>query len=214
MSNVKAVFWDFGGVVTSSPFEAFARLEAESGLPAGFIASVNRINPDANAWAQFERSEIDRATFSRLFEAESKALGHSVPGDRVLACLAGEPRPVMVAALKAVRRRFTIACLTNNVAKLPRPPDQAAALQEVMALFHHVIESSKIGVRKPERAFYEHALAAVGCRADEAVFLDDLGVNLKTARAMGMTTIKVDAPELALEALSAILDLPLLAPGA
>lgn len=212
MADVKAVFWDFGGVITSSPFDAFAKLETERGLPVGAIRSVNAINPDVNAWARFERSEIDRAEFSVAFSDEARALGHDVTGEDVLKCLAGQPRPAMVRALDLVNARYVTACLTNNVAKLPRPPEVEAEIASIMKKFGHVIESSKLGFRKPEERFYQHALDTVGVAADETVFLDDLGVNLKTAKRMGMTTIKVSKPESALAELGGILNLDLLPP--
>lgn len=211
--SVKAILWDFGGVIASSPFEGFARYENTAGLPEGFIRKVNTINPDANAWARFERSEIDRQGFVTAFEAEAKALGQSVSGEAVLAGLAGAPRPIMVRALERVKTRYTIACLTNNVARTPRPPEQEAEIARIMGLFSHVIESSKIGSRKPEKRFYEYALQTVGVAASEAVFLDDLGVNLKSAREMGMATIKVTDPKEALENLGRIIDMDLISDG-
>lgn len=208
MKNVKAVFWDFGGVITSSPFEAFQTYELEAGLPADLIRKVNSINPDANAWAQFERSEIDRRAFCALFEAETAALGHKISGEAVLNRLQGKPRPEMVQALKLARQSLIVACLTNNVANLNRPPEQAAEIARIMELFHLVVESSKVGVRKPEPEFYRIALEMAGVQADETVFLDDLGVNLKPARQMGMRTIKVVEPKSALAELSEMVGLP------
>jgi putative hydrolase of the HAD superfamily len=210
VTNIKAVLWDFGGVITSSPFDGFTAYEQAAGLPDGLIRDINTNNPDTNAWAQFERSDIDRDGFCRAFEAEAAAIGYTVSGEAILAGLAGKPRPIMVRALQRVRERFQIACLTNNVAKTPRPPEIEAEITAIMNLFGHVIESSKIGSRKPEERFYRHALETVGVTANEAVFLDDLGVNLKSARAIGMTTIKVSAPEPALASLGDLLGMDLL----
>lgn len=210
MVEVKAVLWDFGGVITASPFDGFTRYERSSGLPEGFIRRVNTVNPDANAWARFERSDIDRDGFISAFEAEALAFGQVVSGEAVLAGLMGAPRPIMVRALERVRVRYQIACLTNNVARMPRPPEQEVEIQRIMGLFEYVIESSKIGSRKPEKQFYEHALETLGIEANEAVFLDDLGVNLKSAREMGMTTIKVADPKQALEDLGRIIDIDLI----
>jgi len=203
---IKAVLWDFGGVILTSPFEAFARYEAERGLPEGFLRLVNATNPDANAWARLERSELTGSEFDTEFARESAALGHEVPGRDVLAVLLGELRPEMVAALETVQAAgLATACLTNNVTgDFGRPQ-----IEEVMSRFDVVVESSKIGVRKPEPRFYEIACELLGVEPSECVFLDDLGINLKPARAMGMTTIKVGDPAVAIAELARILELPL-----
>ena len=209
---IQAIFWDFGGVFTTSPFDAFRRYEAARGLPQDFIRTVNATNPLDNAWARFEASRIDAAEFDRQFELESRALGHAVPGRDVLPLLAGELRPCMVAALRRCKRHFRNACLTNNVrsgegAGMARSAEQAAQLQAVMALFDQVIESRKEGVRKPEPAFYRLACERMGVAPDEVVYLDDLGVNLKPAAAMGMRTVKVTGEAQALAELGALVDL-------
>lgn len=204
---LKAVLWDFGGVILSSPFEAFNRYEAEHGLPADFIRSVNATNPHENAWAQLERNEIEAFEFDRRFADESAALGHRVPGADVLALLAGEIRPEMVALLDRVKAAgFKVACLTNNVVSGPSVDSpRAAQLAEVMARFDDIVESSKVGVRKPEPRFYEIACERLGVQPNECVFLDDLGVNLKPAAEMGMRTIKVSSAAQAIAELEAIL---------
>ena len=211
---IRAVFWDFGGVVLTSPFDAFRAYEAVNGLPRDFIRGVNARNPDANAWAKLERSEVDIETFCRLFEAEAVALGHRVPGEDVLAMLSGEVRPEMELALQRLKPNYKLACLTNNVAKGSGPgmaatAEKAARIEAIMALFDAVVESSKVGVRKPEPLFYETAYEMVAVAPHEVVFLDDLGINLKPARAMGMHTIKVEDPADALAELEAVLDYPL-----
>ena len=195
---VRAVIWDFGGVVTSSPFDAFARYEAEAGLPSGFIRQLNARNPDSNAWALFERSEVDVATFCRLFEAEAAEAGHPLEGERVIACLAGEIRPRMVAVLNWLSGRYRLGCITNNVRADYDAGERRARIAEVMKLFDVVIESREVGIRKPEPRIYEIACERLEVTPAEAVYLDDLGVNLKPARAMGMHTIKVTDPDEAL----------------
>jgi len=210
-----AVLWDFGGVILSSPFEAFNHYEASSDLPQDFIRSVNATNPHANAWALLERNEITPREFDQAFADDSSALGHEVRGAAVLALLAGEIRPQMVAALDAVNAAgYKTACLTNNVVttdveSMVVAGDRRAAIAEVMSRFDAVIESSKVGVRKPEPRFYEIACELLGVQPGECVFLDDLGINLKPAAAMGMTTIKVGDPDVALAQLSATLGLAL-----
>jgi putative hydrolase of the HAD superfamily len=199
---IKAVFFDFGGVILSSPFEAFARYEVEHGLPEGFIRTVNSTNPDDNAWARFERSEVDFDRFCDLFEDECRELGQEVAAREVIPLLAGEIRPVMVEAVRRCAKALTTACLTNNWAGFE---DRADEQSGILGLFHHVIESSKVGIRKPDPAFYELACRTCDVRPEQVVFLDDLGVNLKPARAMGMTTIKVLDPAQAITDLEAVL---------
>jgi len=210
----RAVLFDFGGVFTTSPFAAFNRYEAASGLPRDLIRRLNATNADANAWARLERSEIGVEEFCGLFEAEARVAGHVVDAHAVLACLAGELQPEMVAALERVRGRFKTACLTNNARVgdgpgMARAPEAAAEIARVMTLFDAVIESSKVGVRKPEPRFYEIACETLRVPPAEAVFLDDLGVNLKPARAMGMRTIKVRSSAQALRELESALGLAL-----
>lgn len=195
----------------SSPFDAFLQYEAQKGLPEGFLRSVNATNPDANAWALLERNEVSPRDFDALFLAESTALGHPVPGADVLKLLAGEIRPAMVEALDTVKAAgYAMACLTNNVVGGDgATPERRAAVAAVMARFDAVIESSKVGCRKPETRFYEIACETLQVSPHECVFLDDLGVNLKPAAAMGMHTIKVINPDDALAALSTALQLSL-----
>lgn len=205
---IKAVLFDFGGVILESPFEAFTRYEAEAGLPAGFLRQVNATNHHDNAWARLERSEVTIPEFCAEFEAECRAAGHQVSGLAVLGLLSGDVRPAMVEALRSIKAAgLPLALLTNNfVSGTPR-----GDLAEVIALFDVVVESSKVGVRKPDSRFYEMACELLSIEATEAVFLDDLGINLKPARAMGMTTIKVDDPVVALKELEAVLGFPVLA---
>ncbi len=205
-TDIKAVLWDFGGVILSSPFEAFARYEREKGLPKDFIRTINATNPDTNAWAKFERSEVTFDAFCDLFEEEARAAGHALSAREVMPLLAGEIRPEMVEALRRCGERFKTACLTNNVVGFNDFPERARASgrDEVLSLFDAVIESSKVGYRKPDPRFYELACETLDVAPTEAVFLDDLGVNLKPAKALGMQTIKVGEPSLALAELESI----------
>lgn len=209
---LRAVFFDFGGVILSSPFEAFNHYEAANGLSHNFIRSVNTVNHHENAWAKLERSDISPAQFDQLFADESEALGHRIPGADILALLHGEIRPEMVRALDVIKQSgLVLACLTNNVlteqavATDPAERERQDEMRAVLARFDAVIESSKVGVRKPEPRFYEIACETVNVQPDECVFLDDLGINLKPAAAMGMLTIKVAGAEQALTELSGVL---------
>lgn len=198
-----AVLWDFGGVLTTSPFEAFNRYERERDIPADFIRGINATNPDDNAWARFESSRIDLDAFDAAFLEESTAAGHPVPGRDVIGLLSGDVRPRMVAALRRCGETMTNACLTNNVRAgsgpgMARDAERADAVAAVMGMFDLVVESSIEGVRKPDPRAYEIVLERLGVPADRVVYLDDLGINLKPAAAMGMTTIKVVAEDQAL----------------
>lgn len=207
-SPVRAVIFDFGGVITSSPFEAFARYEAQRGLPNAFIRTVNATNPDGNAWARLERSEIDTAAFDDAFRAEALALGHDVPGRDVLPLLAGDVRPGMVAALKACKAAFKTGCITNNVAS-EDDIGWGPSVRHILAEFDHVIESARVGLRKPDPRIYHMMCEALAVTPDACVYLDDLGINCKPAAAMGMTAIKVTSEEQAIKALAAVTGLAL-----
>ena len=206
----KAVLWDFGGVIVSSPFEAFRRFESEHGLPIDFIRGVNATNPHSNAWALMERSEITTDQFDDLFGREAEALGHHVRGADVLSLIHGDVRPEMVGMLDRVKGAgLLVACLTNNIVDSTNTGGDARSVQiaDIMSRFDVVVESSKVGVRKPETRFYEIACDLLGVEPEECVFLDDLGINLKPAAAMGMTTIKVTSVAQAIADLNAALGL-------
>jgi putative hydrolase of the HAD superfamily len=207
------VIFDFGGVITSSPFEAFNRMEAARGLPPDFVRSVNSANPDSNAWAKFERAECNAVEFDSLFAAEARARGHELDGASVIACLSGDIRPDMVAALDRLRDEgFKLGCITNNVpsgsgAGMANSATKAAAVQAIMARFDHVIESSKVGVRKPDPRIYRMMCDALTVAPGNCIYLDDLGINCKPAAALGMTAIKVTSGQQALHDLGALLEL-------
>jgi putative hydrolase of the HAD superfamily len=207
------VIFDFGGVITTSPFEAFNRMEAKRGLPKDFARSVNARNPDDNAWAKFERAECSAADFDALFAAEARAFGHELDGASVIACLSGDIRPAMVAALDVLKPKgFALGCITNNVpsgkgAGMAVSDEKAAAISAVMERFDHIIESSKVGVRKPDPRIYAMMCEALSVQPSQCIYLDDLGINCKPAAAMGMAAIKVTRGEQALQDLGALLAL-------
>ena len=207
--TVEAVIWDFGGVFTTSPFEAFNRYEAQQGLPKDLIRRVNSTNPDTNAWALFERNEVDTSRFDALFLAESSALGHPVRGADVLPLLNGMLRPRMVEALRICKGHFKVACITNNVVSMHSPGQDASqrtagAMAQVMPLFDAIIESSKAGVRKPDPKIYRMMCEQLGVKPEACIYLDDLGINCKPAAALGMKAIKVVDVDQTLAELSAL----------
>jgi putative hydrolase of the HAD superfamily len=210
MTDIHAVLFDFGGVVLSSPLDAFHAYEARAGLPANFLQTINTLDPDTNAWACMERGELSEAEFYRRFEDEARALGHVIDARAILGQLTGELRPVMLDAIRTLRSRYTVACLTNNMplglgTAMASSPARAAEIADAMALFDHVVESREIRARKPEPRFFSRACEIIGVPPRHCVFLDDLGQNLKTARFLGMTTIKVVTVARALDELEAVL---------
>jgi len=209
---IRAVIFDVGGVILTSPFDSFARYEADNGLPAGLLRQLNATNPDTNAWARLERSEVDLAGFADLFEAEAREAGHAVDGRAVLAVLGGQLRPAMVEALRRCHERLKTAMLTNNfVVGAPRADGERGTgpMAELIDHVDVVVESSRVGLRKPDPAIYRLVCGELGVEPAEAAFLDDLGINLKPARALGMTTIKVDDPDAAIAELEAVVGFPL-----
>jgi putative hydrolase of the HAD superfamily len=206
---IRAVMFDFGGVISSSPFDEFARLETEHGLPPRFVRTVNATNPHDNAWARLERGELSLDAFGPEWAAEALALGHEVDGRLVLERLGGEIRPQMVDAIRACGTTYKTACLTNNFNFATLESVVSDEVAAVYALFDAVLESRVLGVRKPDPRFYELACEALGVEPQESVFLDDLGINLKPARALGMHTIKVSDPDQALADLESVLGHPL-----
>ncbi len=207
---IQAVLWDFGGVILSSPFEAFERYEAAHGLSPGFIRGINSRHPDTNAWACFERGDISVDEFATRFEAEARAAGGTLRGREVLGLIGGEIRPEMVEALDRVRARWRVACITNNMPvglgpAMTRSAQHSASIAAIMARFELVVESSKLGWRKPDPRIYAHTCTTLGVAPQACVYLDDLGINLKPARAMGMRTIKVESAAQALGELQGLL---------
>jgi putative hydrolase of the HAD superfamily len=216
MNQRTTIIFDFGGVITSSPFEAFNRMEAQRGLPHNLVRRINSANPDGNAWALFERAEIDAARFDNLFAEEAAAIGYELPGRDVLALLSGDIRPAMVSAIDWLKANgYRVGCITNNVpaghgAQMSSTVEKAEAIRAIMARFDHVVESSKVGIRKPDPAIYRLACDALGVEPAACVYLDDLGINCKPAAALGMIAIKVSSGEQALADLETALGL---APG-
>ena len=195
LNEYSSIFWDFGGVITSSPFEAFNKFEIKNNLPENFLRKVNSTNPQSNAWALLEQSKVTQMEFNELFFQESSDLGYGVDGLEVLNLLEGDLRLGMVEIIKTLKKKgFTQACLTNNF--IPDNDNQPDMIDlnkktEIFNLFDFIFESKEIGLRKPDQAFYDYVLEKVDTSPEKIIFLDDLGINLKPAKAMGLTTIKV-----------------------
>ena len=194
----KAIIWDFGGVITSSPFEAFNKFEEANGLPKDIIRTINSENPDMNAWAQFESNSITIDEFNDLFLKEAKAKGFDIKGRDIIKLLKGSIRENMVSFLRELKSDFKLGCITNNV-KPSSEENTDNETKEAMSIFDHVIESSIVGIRKPNPEIYMMSCDALNVSPDQCIYLDDLGINLKPARELGMTTIKVIQPEDAIQ---------------
>jgi putative hydrolase of the HAD superfamily len=205
---LRAVVFDLGGVVFPSPFDVFAAYERDHGLPDRFIRGVVAASADHGAWARLERSELSFDEFCVAFAEECAAAGGAVDAVELMREIGKgfEPRPEMVAAIAAIKEHgLKVGALTNNWAPSEQPSDRGPHSLGHLGGFDVVVESAVEGLRKPDPAIYELVCERLGITPDEAVFLDDLGVNLKPARALGMTTIKVEDPATALSELAAVL---------
>ena len=195
----RAVIFDLGGVVFPSPFDGFDEYERAAGLPDRFIRTVVAHSAETGAWARFERSDVDFNGFCTEFEAECQTAGETVDAAKLMRGITRgfAPRPVMVQAITAIHDRgLRVGALTNNWATTERTTDHT------QLGFDTIVESAIEGIRKPDPRIYTLVCERLAVSANECVFLDDLGVNLKPARAMGMTTIKVLDATSALEELS------------
>lgn len=199
--TLRAVIFDFGGVFTTSPVSHFAEYEREHGLPERFMSGVIRSNLNDGAFARFERAELTLDEFDEAFAAETLAAGHEVRGRTLVSLLKLDFRPDMIHALKTIKAGgLATGCITNNMPgggakEWARDPEGRATAVEVLGMFDHVIESAKAGVRKPEPRIYEMMCEALSVAPAECCFVDDLGVNLKPAKAMGMAVVKVPFDE-------------------
>jgi len=207
---LKAVIFDFGGVFTTSPVSNFGVYERARGLPERFISGLIRSNLDGGAFSRFERAELTAEEFDEAFAAETRAAGHEVRGGELAKMMKLEFRPPMIEAHKRIcEAGLKTGCITNNmpsssVKDWARDGAERNWAAEIMSRFDHVIESSKAGVSKPDPRIYEMMLETLGIAPGEAIYVDDLGVNLKPAVAMGMDVVKVpfEGYEIAIEELA------------
>jgi putative hydrolase of the HAD superfamily len=201
VSHRQAVIFDLGGVVLDSPMDEIARFEFESSIAPGTINQAVMAGGSSGAWARHERGELDRESFLDAFSSELRAAGASVDTAQLLDRIDGaiRPRPVMVRSLRRLRDSgFALAAITNNWVPFGSDP--------LVARFDVFLESVVEGVRKPELEIYRRCIERLALPSEACVMLDDLGANLKPARAMGMHTIKVTSPSQALSELGAVLD--------
>jgi putative hydrolase of the HAD superfamily len=206
----EAVIFDLGGVVLDSPLHAIARYEREAGIPAGFVNSVVVSTGPQGAWSRLERGELRVEEWVPEFERDCADAGQVIEAARMMEAIRGasEPRPRMIAAIRAIRARgLRVGALTNNW--VAEEPAASRLGQELRGLFDAFVESAVVGLRKPDPRIYRHACDELGVSPEASIFLDDIGANLKAARALGMHTIKVDSAEQAIAELEAALGFPL-----
>ena len=196
--KIKTIIFDFGGVITNSPIEGFKNLEKTHGYSKGLITGINMNNPDNNAWARSERGEIEIDTFLSQFEQEALEIGHDINADEILIQLYGSPRPIMIKKIISLSKsnKYKLICLTNVLKGIEKfmPKEREEVVNNIMSYFDKIYESYKIGMRKPEARIYEYIIKDLEINPKETIFLDDLGMNLKTARQLGINTIKVVDP--------------------
>jgi len=213
--TIRAIIFDLGGVVLGSPLHAIAAYERELGIPENFVNRVVADSAPDGAWSRLERGEISMETFYTDFEADCQAAGQSISARAMFERMAQAslPRPIMLEAIRRIRAGgFLTAALTNNWAENETDGGGDGARDGTRALakgFDVFVESSVEGLRKPDPRIYQLTCERLGISPSEAAFLDDIGSNLKAARALGMTTIKVDTPEQALTELGAVIGLAL-----
>ena len=208
--TIKTIIFDFGGVITNSPIEGFKLLEEKHGYDKGIITNINMNNPDNNAWAKSERGEIDISTFLNEFEKEALLIGQRINAKEILQQLYGSLRENMINKIKllSTSKKYKLICLTNVLKGVDifTPKERVEAVKNVMSYFDIMYESYKLNMRKPEARIYQYILKELNIEPQETVFLDDLGMNLKSARQLGINTIKVIEPNDAIYELDQILE--------
>ena len=206
MSAPRAVLFDLGGVVFGSPLHAIAAYELELGVPAGLVNRVVVGGGETGAWHRLERGELDLEGFFPLFDSECAAAGGAISTRAMMARVdaATLPRPEMLEAIRRLRTQgLLVGAITNNWLS----PDEGT--RSIRAEFDAFLESAKLGIRKPDPRIYRAACEALAIEPVDAVFLDDIGLNLKAARELGMRTIKVVEPSAALAELETVVGFPL-----
>ncbi len=207
MPNLRAAIFDIGGVLTSSPVIAIREYAMRELVDYAVLGPM--IGDHDLAWSRWERSELSLQQFIQQFEAEGLERGIKVSAQGIMDAAFGTQsvREEMVGVVRYLRGRVKLGCITNNVAREDAESRPRAIVLE--DLFDHVIESSIVGIRKPDPRIYHMACEALSVQPHEAVFLDDIGANLKGARAVGMTTIKVNPDLGAIDELEAVLGIAL-----
>ena len=181
---ITAVTFDLAGVITVDPLAALHAYEEELELDHGSLACFLRGDTEM---ARLEVGEIPAREFLKYICVEAEARhGKRLDIRKVADAVewGQQVNPASVALVQEVHERCTTALLTNNVREAVAwrrdlPPD----------LFDHLIDSSEVGLRKPDPRIYEHLLERLGRPAEEVLFIDAFEENLPAAAALGITTI-------------------------
>ena len=189
-NNIKLILWDYGGVLTYSPFLNIKDFEQLSNIKQNSIIKINSNKPFVNAWAKLEKNLISFNEFSCLFKEEAKSIGiNHIDPIKLLQCIEVSLNNKMVTLLKKVSQKYDCACLTNNF-KNHFSKKNSSTFNSIKKSFDYIFESSKLGLRKPEKEIYLYAQKKMKVKPQEILFIDDLGINLKPARELGFITYK------------------------
>jgi len=205
--GIRGVIFDIGGVVVDSPLQVIREYERERGFPTNAVNRAVVASGVTGAWSRLERGELGLEAFYAPFEADCRAHGLAVDAREIMRRIQGatDVRPAMLGAIRRIRARgLRVGALTNNWRREGVGPEPG-----LRDHFDAFVESSVVGLRKPDPRIYELACRELGVAPAEAAFLDDIGFNLKAARALGMTTLQVDDPARALVDLEQLLGFPL-----
>ena len=197
----QCVIFDLGGVVFESPIVKLAELESSHGLE---VHALNRFIMQSSSWSALEKGIMNPVQFTVAYDAEVSEMARrrlvddkllSITGETVLRTIASagaESRPAYREAIAALRSKgFKTVALTNNFQSL----GATSALSLVSGMFDLVVESSMVGLRKPDPAIYRLVCEKAHVTPAHCVFLDDIGKNLVPAKEMGMDTIRVSGQD-------------------
>ncbi|XP_052813055.1 acyl-CoA dehydrogenase family member 10-like [Mya arenaria] len=195
--ETQAVIFDMGGVILPSPLALFKSFEQTSGLPEGTILQTILSNKVSGAWTRLEEGKLTMTEFATQFGKEcSDILGRPVDMAGLMPSFNkynGVAYPQMIDAVQCVRAEgLKTALLTNNWFNIN---NEDSYIPVDLAMFDVVVESCKVGYRKPHPKIYEIVLDKLGVAPERCIFLDDMGGNLKAAAQFGIRTIKVTDPD-------------------
>lgn len=206
---IDAVVCDFGGVLTTPLFEAFAKIQEEFGIEPEDLGAAMQLLSERNGenpLFPLERGEVSEDAFlAELGGALEELLGRETHVHRFrMALFEGlDPNPPMIELMRELRGRgLRMAMLTNNVREWE---PLWRAMLPVDEIFEEVVDSGFVGHRKPERRIYEITVERIGVPFERCLFVDDLEPNIAAAAALGMRCVRFEDNEQAIPAIRAAL---------